>query len=127
MMKKGIAILMAMLMLSAGTLPVSAEEIGSAKDYIEDVLNLDNNAEQSWTYNADSDSWTLSVVSAVAYPVLPDQQGVSVCVPGAYVKGIDTDGDGKEDVTALEGTEGVFGSLVIERTLQQLRRKQANT
>ena len=39
----------------------------------------------------------MSIVSAVAYPELEDEQGVSVCVPGAYVKGIDTDGDGTEE------------------------------
>lgn len=51
----------------------------------------------------------LSIVSAVAYPELPDQQGVSVCVPGAYVTGIDTKGDGTSDLTAsAAGTDTVF-------------------
>ena len=77
---------------------------------IEQKLNLANNADQEWTYREKADAWVLSVVSAVAYPELPDQQGVSVCVPGAYVKGIDTNGDGKADATA--GT--VKGSLVID-------------
>ena len=36
------------------------------------------------------------------YPELPDQQGVSVCVPGAYVTGIDTDGDGKADTVVTQ-------------------------
>lgn len=54
----------------------------------------------TWTYFADADAWVMSVVSAVAYPELPDQQGVSVCVPGAYVTGIDTDADGSADGTA---------------------------
>ena len=61
------------------------------KAYIEETLNLSNNADLTWTYNADADAWVMSIVSAVAYPELPDQQGVSVCVPGAYVTGIDTD------------------------------------
>ena len=110
----------------------SLNNSASDKQYIENILNLKNNESQTWTYNAESDSWTLSVVSAVAYPVLPDQQGVSVCVPGAYVLGIDTDGDGSADITAenfsddpdanadtsnsgsgASAAEGIKGSLVI--------------
>nr|MCR5213765.1 hypothetical protein [Eubacterium sp.] len=76
---------------------------------IEDALNLANmNAE--WTYDDSSDSWTLSIVTAVTNPEIEDEQGVSVCVPGAYVKGVDTDGDGVEDETS--GT--VTGNLVID-------------
>ena len=85
-----------------------------AKAYIEETLNLANNEDQEWTYSANADAWVLSVVSAVAYPELPDQQGVSVCVPGAYVTGIDTDGDGKADVTSANASEAVKGSLVID-------------
>lgn len=85
-------------------------EIEYDKDYIEQTLNLANNANQEWTYSENADAWVLSVVSAVAYPELPNQQGVSVCVPGAYVKGIDTNDDGSADVTS--GT--VKGSLVID-------------
>ena len=77
---------------------------------IEKKLNLANNTDQEWTYQEKTDAWVLSVVSAVAYPELPDQQGVSVCVPSAYVKGIDTNGDGKADAT----TGTVKGSLVID-------------
>jgi hypothetical protein len=33
------------------------------------------------------------VVPAVAYPVLPDYEGVSVGVPGVYVKGLDAEGN----------------------------------
>lgn len=84
------------------------------KAYIEETLNLANNEEQKWTYSADADAWILSVVSAVAYPELPDQQGVSVCVPGAYVIGIDTDGDKTADVTAENYTDTTSGSLVID-------------
>ncbi len=84
------------------------------KAYIEETLNLANNEEQEWTYSSEADAWVLSIVSAVAYPELPDQQGVSVCVPGAYVSGIDTDGDGTEDVTADTYTDAVSGSLVID-------------
>ncbi len=85
------------------------------KAYIEETLNLANNADLTWTYSASADAWVMSIVSAVAYPELPDQQGVSVCVPGAYVTGIDTDGDGSADVTCAEsGEEAVSGSLVID-------------
>lgn len=84
------------------------------KAYIEETLNLANNKEQEWTYSSEADAWVLSIVSAVAYPELPDQQGVSVCVPGAYVSGIDTDGDGTEDVTADTYMDTVSGSLVID-------------
>ncbi len=76
---------------------------------IEDALNLANmNAE--WTYSEDADAWTLSVVTAVLNPEIEDEQGVSVCVPGAYVKGVDTDADGEADATS--GT--VNGNLVID-------------
>ena len=84
------------------------------KEYIEETLNLANNEEQEWTYSSEADAWVLSIVSAVAYPELPDQQGVSVCVPGAYVSGIDADGDGTEDITAADYTDAVLGSLVID-------------
>ena len=84
------------------------------KAYIEETLNLANNEEQEWTYSSEADAWVLSIISAVAYPELPDQQGVSVCVPGTYVSGIDTDGDGIEDVTADTYTDAVLGSLVID-------------
>ena len=72
------------------------------REYYEEVLNLANNAEQCWTYDTGSDSWTLTPVSAVAFPEIPEKQGVSVCVPGAYIKGIDTDLDGEADTTADE-------------------------
>ena len=92
----------------------SSTDNETSQSYIEETLNLANNEEQEWTYSADSDAWVLSVVSAVVNPELPDQQGVSVCVPGAYVSGIDTDGDGTSDVTADSYDEAVKGSLVID-------------
>lgn len=93
----------------------SAVADAEAKAYIEETLNLANNADLTWTYSADADAWVMSIVSAVAYPELPDQQGVSVCVPGAYVTGIDTDGDGTADVTGADaGEEAVSGALVID-------------
>lgn len=93
----------------------SAAADAEKKAYIEETLNLANKANQSWTYGPDADAWALSIVSTVAYLELPDQQGVSVCVPGAYVTGIDTNGDGTSDLTAgAAGTDTVFGSLVID-------------
>ena len=89
-------------------------EATSDQEYIESVLNLANNEEQEWSYTESADAWVLSIVSAVAYPEIEDEQGVSVCVPGAYVTGIDTDGDGTEDVTADTYEEAVQGSLVID-------------
>ena len=92
----------------------SSQTDAGEKEYIEQVLNLACNEGQEWTYFKDADAWVLSVVSAVAYPELPDQQGVSVCVPGTYVTGIDTDGDGSADVTSENAAETVKGSLVID-------------
>lgn len=83
---------------------------------IESALNLKNNPEQAWSYS--SGAWILSPVAAVTAPELPEQQGVSVCVPGAYVTGIDTDGDGMADVTAENAVDTVFGSLVIDYEAQ---------
>ena len=89
------------------------EEEIAAREEIEAALNLRNNPDQEWTYSASYDAWTLSVVMAVVNPELPNQQGVSVAVPGAYVTGIDTDGDGEADTYAQDGT-AVKGSLVID-------------
>lgn len=102
------------LTLGISTVSLADEAAVSDQEYIESVLNLANNEEQEWAYYQDSDAWVLSVVSAVAYPELPDQQGVSVCVPGAYITGIDTDGDGTADVTAENGDGAVKGALVID-------------
>ena len=82
------------------------------KEAIESALDLSNmNAE--WTYSEDADAWTMSSVTAVTNPEIEEEQGVSICVPGAYVKGIDTDGDGTEDVTGDTATGSVTGNLVI--------------
>lgn len=113
-MKHVMALILAIAML-AMALPVFAEEANiSDKDAIETALNLANNPDQEWTYNSGSDAWTLSVVTAVTKPVIENEEGVSVCVPGAYVTGIDTDGDGAADVTADTATEAVKGGLVID-------------
>ena len=89
-------------------------EISEEQAYIEETLNLANNEDQEWTYDESADAWILSIVSAVAYPEIEDEQGVSVCVPGAYVTGIDTNKDGVADVTSADYTEAVKGSLVID-------------
>ena len=89
------------------------EEEIAARTEIENALNLKNNPDQEWSYSASTDAWTLSVVTAVVNPELPDQQGVSVAVPAAYVTGIDTDGDGEADAYAEDGA-AVKGSLVID-------------
>ena len=92
-MKKLITLILALAML-AMMLPAFAEgSTVSEKESIEAALNLANNPDQEWTYNADSDAWVLSVVMAVTNPVIENEEGVSVCVPGAYIKGIDTDGE----------------------------------
>ncbi|MCC8182945.1 MAG: hypothetical protein LIO45_08275 [Clostridiales bacterium] len=90
------------------------ETTASDKEYIESVLNLANNTDYTWSYNSGADAWVMSIVSAVAYPEIEDEEGVSVCVPGGYVTGIDTDGDGAADVTAESYSEAVNGSLVID-------------
>ena len=88
----------------------SAEERAS----IEETLNLANNEEVTWGYYRDADAWVMSIVTAVANAEIEDEEGVSVCVPGAYIKGIDTNGDGVEDITADNYSEDVHGQLVID-------------
>ena len=92
---------------SVGEAATSADTAN--KTAIEQALSLAN-IKPEWTYSEDADAWTMAVVTAVTNAELPDYQGVSVCVPGAYVKGIDTDGDGMADVT--DGTAS--GNLVID-------------
>lgn len=92
------------------------EEELSQRNATEEALNLKNNPEATWTYASDTDAWTLSPVAAVLNPVLPEKQGVSVCVPGAYVLGLDTDGDGQADITAADGEYA--GTLVIDYEAQ---------
>ena len=105
-----LALAMALVLCGCG----SSSDTGTAaenetKADIESALDLSNmNAE--WTYDEDSDAWTMTPVTAVTNPEIEDEQGVSVCVPGAYVKGIDTDGDGEADETS----DTVTGNLVID-------------
>ena len=76
---------------SAETTVITADSAEKAD--IEAALNLAN-IKPEWTYSETADAWTMAIVTAVTNAELPDFQGVSVCVPGAYVKGIDTDGNG---------------------------------
>ena len=88
------------------------------REYIEETLNLANNPNRKWKYDKATDSWILSEVSAVAYPQIAEKQGVSVCVPGRYIKGIDTDGDESEDVDFQSYDQEVSGDLVIDDEAQ---------
>ena len=92
---------------SADTTVIIADSAEKAD--IESALNLAN-IKPEWTYSENADAWTMAIVTAVTNAELPDYQGVSVCVPGAYVKGVDTDSDGTADVTS--GTAS--GNLVID-------------
>ena len=92
---------------NANTTVITADSADKAD--IETALNLAN-IKPEWTYSESSDAWTMAVVTAVTNAELPDYQGVSVCVPGAYVKGVDTDGDGTADATSGTAT----GNLVID-------------
>ena len=112
-MKKVLAFLLAVCMLIISAVSLADESSVSEKEAIEYALNLQH-MDQEWTYNSGSDAWTLSIVTAVTKPVIENEEGVSVCVPGAYVNGIDTDGDGTADVTAESATDAVKGSLVID-------------
>ncbi|MGX8703433.1 MAG: hypothetical protein ACSW8H_03155 [bacterium] len=83
------------------------------KEKIEKALNLANMEDASWELDKVNYAWILSPVTAVLYPEIEDEQGVSVCVPAAYIAGIDTNGDGKADITTSNYEEAVHGSLVI--------------
>ena len=107
------SMIMGMTIYGTGSV-AAAQADNEERTEIESTLNLANNKEITWNYDSQSDSWTMSVTSAVANPELPDYQGVSVNVPGAYVKGIDTDEDGTEDVTAESYSEEINGQLVID-------------
>ena len=81
---------------------------------IEEALNLANNNDVTWAYDQSADAWVMSIVTAVANAEIEDEEGVSVCIPGAYIKGIDTDGDGAENITADNYTGEIHGQLVID-------------
>ena len=107
-LKRWISLLLAAMLITCAAL-AGAENADTA----EDALNLKNNPDQAWTYQADADAWVLSVTPYVAQPVLAEYQSLSVCVPGAYVLGLDTEGDGAADVTAANASGETKGSLVL--------------
>ena len=82
------------------------------KEKIETALDISKNEKAAWTYDASSNTWTMAVVPAVLYPEIENLQGVSICVPGAYVLGVDTNGDGKADVRPDNYQNPTAGSLV---------------
>lgn len=86
------------------------------KEAIESALDISNNEDLTWAYDESSDSWTSSITSAVRNPELKDYQGVSVNVPGAYVTGIDTDRDGKADVTSDSASGEEKGTLIVNHS-----------
>ena len=91
---------------SADTTVITADSAEKAD--IESALNLAN-IKPEWTYSENADAWTMAIVTAVTNAELPDYQGVSVCVPGAYVKGVDTDGDGNNnDPNIPDPSDDVF-------------------
>ena len=96
------------------TKEVVTYEKTEAQKEIESKLDLRNIEDQEWSYDADAEAWTMAPVTAVTDPEIEDEQGVSVCVPAAYVTGIDTDADGEADVTADSYSEAAKGSLVID-------------
>lgn len=100
------------------TKEVVTYEKTEAQKAIETALDLSNMEDQEWSYDKDADAWVLSIITAVTEPEIEEEQGVSVCVPGAYVTGIDTDKDGEADVNADSYPEAVKGSLVIDNKAQ---------
>lgn len=103
---------------TAGPAADTAATTSEAKAQIESALDLANNTELTWSFDSSSDSWTMSPVTAVVNPEIEEEQGVSVNVPGSYVTGIDTDGDGKPDVSEENYSEAVNGKLVIDYEAQ---------
>ena len=95
----------------AATADLSTVADTKAMQESEKALDL-KNMNAAWTY--ENGAWVLTPVTAVTNPEIEEQQGVSVAVPAAYVKGIDTDGDGKADVTAENANGTVTGNLVID-------------
>lgn len=108
--------LLMLAMLPMSTAFAEASAAASDRTSIEAALNLAGNAAQEWTYDEAADAWILSVVPYVAYPVVPENQGMSVCVPGAYVAGIDTDADGMVNIHASQADTAVQGRLVVDNS-----------
>ena len=65
------SMIMGMTIYGTGSV-VAAQADNKERTEIESALNLANNKEITWNYDSQSDSWTMSVTSAVANPELPD-------------------------------------------------------
>ncbi len=98
---------------SAKTEAVTSATDSETKASIEEELNLANNTSFTWSYDSSADAWIMSIVTAVVNPEIEDEQGVSVCVPGSYVIGIDTDRDGTADITSANYSSAVNGNMII--------------
>lgn len=107
-----ISILLNQLLIINVSFAKSDTTSSETKNTIEDKLNLANNKDFTWSYDSSSDSWIMSIVTTVVNPEIEEQQGVSVCVPGAYVLGIDTNRDGTEDITSGNYSEAVNGNMI---------------
>ena len=130
MLRKKILVVLISIMLILNILPITNiatavtddneeeslldETSDETRAEIEEELNLANNEDYTWSYDESTDSWVMSIVTAVVNPEIEDEQGVSVCVPGAYVVGIDTDRDGIVDITSNNYDEEVNGNMVID-------------
>ena len=72
-MKRILCAALAATMLLGLGVTAQAAEGDSDRETIETVLNLANNAEQTWSYSDGADAWTLAPVSAVARTVTARQ------------------------------------------------------
>jgi hypothetical protein len=54
-------------------------------EQIAKILNLANSSDHGWEYNRDQDCYILKPIVDVASPELPDYEGISIAVPGAYM------------------------------------------
>lgn len=107
-----VSILLNQLLIMNVSFAKSDTTSSETKNNIEEKLNLANNKDFTWSYDSSSDSWIMSIVTTVVNPEIEEQQGVSVCVPGAYVLGIDTNRDGTEDITSSNYSEAVNGNMI---------------
>jgi hypothetical protein len=110
-------IVMALILLPFSA-PAADVPAKGTPQWIEHTLDLDHQT-HTLTYNETNRTYTLSIVPAVVNPVLPDYEGVSVCVPGVYVKGLDKDGNNIVDLynpvryIGANGTENPTWSRIM--------------
>lgn len=105
-------LLLSLLLVNNPAYAKSDATSAETKANIEKSLNLANNKKFTWSYDSNSNAWVMSIVTSVVKPVIEDEQGVSVCVPGAYVAGIDTNRDGTADVTSANYSQAVNGNMI---------------